>query len=69
MSIAKQLKSAIESSGKSQYQLAKEADISPIQLTRFLRGDRDLRLATADRLATVLGLSFSERPRRKAARS
>jgi len=36
-------------SHKTSYQLAKEAGVSPIMVSRFLSGKRDIRLATADR--------------------
>ena len=55
------LKAAIEESDKSVYQIAKEAGISPIMISRFLSGERDLRLATADKLARVLGLTVARR--------
>jgi hypothetical protein len=51
------LKSAIRRSGKSVYQIAKEADISPIVISRFLSGERDIRLATADKVAEALELT------------
>ena len=45
-------------STKTSYQLAKEAGVSQIMVSRFLSGKRDIRLATADRLAHVLGLKL-----------
>jgi plasmid maintenance system antidote protein VapI len=36
--------------------LQPEAGISPIVVSRFLSGERDIRLATADRLAKALGI-------------
>lgn len=50
------LKTAIARSKKSVKQLADEAGVSPAVLKQFLDGQRDLRLATAERLAGVLGL-------------
>jgi ribosome-binding protein aMBF1 (putative translation factor) len=55
------LKTAITQSPKSVYQLAKETGISRIVITRFLSGERDLRLATADKLAHVLGLKLVDK--------
>jgi hypothetical protein len=52
------LKTAITQSPKSVYQLAQEAHVSRIVIARFLSGERDLRLATADKLASVLGLKL-----------
>ena len=57
-SLSASLKKAMKRSAKSSYQLAKEAGVSPIMLSRFLSGKRDIRLATADRLAHVLGLKL-----------
>ena len=41
--------------------VAKEAGVSQIMVSRFLSGKRDIRLATADRLAHVLGLKLVAR--------
>jgi len=50
------LKEAIAQSAKSVEQLAHEAGVSQAVLAQFLAGQRDLRLATAEKLANVLGL-------------
>jgi hypothetical protein len=50
------LKQALRASDKTMYQIAQEAGISQIVLTRFLSGERDIRMATADKLAEALGL-------------
>jgi predicted transcriptional regulator len=52
------LKEAISRSGKSVTQLAKEAGVSQAILSQFLAGQRDLRLATAEKLAHVLKLKL-----------
>ena len=52
------LKKAIGQSPKTVRQLAKEANVSPVVLTQFLAGQRDLRLAAAEKLANVLGLKL-----------
>ena len=52
------LKNAITQSPKSVRTLATEAGISQVVLTQFLAGRRDLRLATAEKLAHVLGLKL-----------
>jgi transcriptional regulator with XRE-family HTH domain len=57
--LSETLKAAIRASAKSVYQICKEAEISPISVSRFLSGERDIRLATADRLAKVLGLTVA----------
>jgi len=50
------LKQAIEGSQKSVYQIAMEAGVSQIVVSRFLSGERDIRMATADKLAEALEL-------------
>jgi len=57
-SLSASLKKAMNGSPMTSYQLAKEAGVSPIMVSRFLSGKRDIRLATADRLAHVLGLKL-----------
>ena len=57
--ISDALRRAIQSSPKSVYQLCKEAGISQIVVSRFLSGERDIRLATADRLAKALGIEMA----------
>jgi len=52
------LREAIHTSGKSVYQIAKADDVSQIVVSRFLSGERDIRMETADRLAEVLGLKL-----------
>jgi hypothetical protein len=72
--IQTELRIAIKESGLSHYQLAKSAGITPAILDRFMRGERDMRLGTAAKLADVLGLklvstkskaSTTKRPRTK----
>ncbi len=58
-SIADSLKQAISASDRSVYQIAKESGISQIVITRFLSGERDIRMATADKLARVLNLQLA----------
>ena len=50
------LRKAIRSSGKSVYQLAKDSGVAHPVIFRFLSGERDIRLATADKLASTLGV-------------
>ena len=44
--ISEPLRKAIKASDKSAYQISKEAGISQIMISRFLAGERDIRLAT-----------------------
>jgi len=61
-----QIREVIESRGITAYALGKEAGVDATVVGRFLSGERDLRLATADRIAAALGLRLVEvaaRPR------
>ena len=58
-SISDTLRRAIQASPKSVYQICREAGISQIVVSRFLTAERDIRLATADRLAKALGIKVS----------
>lgn len=63
-----ELRDAIVASGLSHYAIAQQAEIAPDILDRFVRGERDMRLATASKVATVLGLELrsAKRVRRQA---
>lgn len=58
--IVDQLRSAIRDSGKTEYRIAKDAGIGPEQVGRFLAGS-DIRISTAAKICTVLGLELRER--------
>jgi len=60
-SLSETLKQAIRDSGQSEYQIAKAAGVSQIVISRFLSGERDIRMATADKLAGALGLKLDAR--------
>jgi DNA-binding phage protein len=53
------LKDAIRASDKTMYQIAQDAGVSQIVVSRFMSGERDIRMATADKLAEVLGLKVA----------
>ena len=57
-SLSAALKQAIRESDKSEYQIAQLAGVSQIVISRFLSGERDIRMATADKLADALGLQL-----------
>jgi ribosome-binding protein aMBF1 (putative translation factor) len=57
-SLSEDLRLAIRNSGKSVYQIAKEANVSQIVISRFLSGERDIRMETADKLADALALKL-----------
>ncbi len=54
--IAASLRTAITKSDKSAYQISKESGVSHPVILRFLSGERDIRLATADKLAAAVGV-------------
>ena len=56
--LSESLKLAVRESGKTVYQVCKEAGISQIMVSRFMSGERDIRMGTADKLANVLGLKL-----------
>ncbi len=61
------LRTAIRKSGMSLYAIAKatgttdEDRVDADSISRFVRGATDLRLATADKIAAVLGLELRKR--------
>ncbi len=57
-SLSDAVKQAIRQSDMTIYQIAKRAGISQIMISRFLSGERDIRLGTADKLANALGLKL-----------
>lgn len=59
--ISDQLRAAIEKSGLTRYRLAKDAGVTQIMLDRFVSGERDLRLATAAKVAAALNLELASR--------
>jgi plasmid maintenance system antidote protein VapI len=52
------LKEGIHRSGKTLYRLARESGVSQPIIYRFVSGERDIRLETADKLAAALGLKL-----------
>jgi len=67
-SITEQLRRAIERSGKSRYRISQESGIAEAVLSRFIHGERDLKLDTADRLCAALGLQVVLKAKRKPGR-
>ena len=61
MSLSDQLKTIIRNSGKSLYEIAKRSGVGLPVLFRFMAGQRDIRLATANKLVDYLDLEL--RPR------
>jgi transcriptional regulator with XRE-family HTH domain len=59
--LSETLKQAIVSSELSQYRIAKESGVSAGVLSRFVNGERDLKLETADKLCKILGFTLSKK--------
>ncbi len=58
--LSQALRDALRASDKSMYQIAQTAGVSQIVVSRFVSGERDIRMATADRLAEALGLHLAK---------
>jgi len=59
--LVEQLRAAIVESGMSDNRLGNEAGVPSQTLGRFKRGERDLTLETASRIAAYLGLELTRR--------
>jgi hypothetical protein len=53
------LKRCIRDSGKSVEMIARESGLSELLIRSFLAGERDIHVATADKLAESLGLNLT----------
>ncbi len=62
--LAEQLRAAISKSGLSDSELARQTGVPQPTITRFRNG-ADMKLSTAQRLATYLGLELTETKRRR----
>jgi len=67
--ISNQLSDALQSDGRTPYEIAKAAGIEPDLIYRFVAGQRDLRLSSAAKLASVLGLQLLPTAGRKRTRA
>ena len=61
--ISDQLRRAISKSGETYYALAQRTGVDAVVISRFVNGERDLRLETAAKLAAGLGLELLQRKR------
>jgi len=57
--LSQALRDAIRASNKSVGQIAQDAGVPQLVVSRFVAGDRDIHMATADKLAEVLGLRLA----------
>lgn len=53
------LRAAVQQSGLSAYAIAKASGVSIQVVSRWLKGERDVYLATADKIAAALGVSLN----------
>lgn len=68
MTLSEDLRRAINESGLSINALSKECGVTQPALSRFVRGDRDIKLGSADKLAEYFRLRLmpeEEKPKRK----
>ena len=56
------LRQALRNSGKTSYQLNEETGVNHGVILRFLKGERDIRMATAEKLAAAVGLTVKVPP-------
>jgi transcriptional regulator with XRE-family HTH domain len=63
--LSEQLRQAIRDCGESRYALSKRTGIDQSTLTRFMSGERGLRLDVVDVLAEALGLELRSKGSRK----
>ena len=60
------LRQALRNSGKTSYQLNEETGVNHGVILRFLKGERDIRLETAEKLAAAVGLTVKVPPAKEA---
>ena len=58
-SLSATLQRAIQPCGQPVAEIAANAGVSEIVVAQFLAGERDIRMATADKLAEALGMKLS----------
>ena len=59
------LRQALTNSGKTSYQLMAETGVNHGVILRFMKGERDIRLETAEKLAAAVGLTVNVPPSAK----
>jgi plasmid maintenance system antidote protein VapI len=63
--ISETLRASIQSDVRSVTRIAEDAGVPQPVLSRFVRGERDVTLGTADKLAAALGLELKPLKARK----
>lgn len=59
------LRDTVTASGRTIYRISKDSGVNRISLMRFMRGDTDLTLRAASRLADYFGLVLAPKDTRK----
>ncbi len=57
------LRQLLKDRDESHYRMSKETGVSQPVITRFMNGDRGISLATAEKLAAYLGITFTQSAR------
>lgn len=65
MTLAESLKAAILTSKQSRYAIARGSQIDHAVLRRFMNGERDIKLKTAESLASYLDLELVKKKKKK----
>jgi transcriptional regulator with XRE-family HTH domain len=60
--LVEQLRQAIRDSGKTLMQLSKESGVDTGRLSRFMRGERNINIAAAEKICGALGLQLTPAP-------
>lgn len=58
LTVSEAIRAAVQASELSMRQIAEQSGVDHAVISRFMSGDRDLRLASADKLVTALGISI-----------
>ena len=67
--ISDQIRRAVRESGMSMLAVARAVETDKATMSRFLSGERGLRLATIDKLGALLGLRIVARKPRRGSKS
>ncbi|MFO0417637.1 MAG: helix-turn-helix domain-containing protein [Pseudomonadota bacterium] len=65
MKISERLRKAVLTSKKTRYAIAVGSGVDHAVLRRFMRGERDIKLTTAENLAEYLELELVQRRKKK----
>ena len=63
--LLKDIRRAVEASGKTRYRIAKDSGIAESQLSRLKSGEQGLSIESLEQLAACLGLEITIRPKQR----